>query len=226
MIVVGVDGSDACQAALGFAFEVAAERGAELTIVHVARAPEDYPPPSVWVDPDDAPWEQEGRALVDHALAGWLGKYPDVVPRPTCRPGHPVQVLRSTRRPPIWSSWAASAGPSSPRCDSGRCLADCCTTPGARWRSSTPKRRRSDGRPARLGPSPLGSRSRSPHRGLRVPRDIRRNRRQNEVMTMLIRDLMTTPAVSVTAETPIGTALRLLDDQKITAMPVVDRTAY
>ena len=39
---------------------------------------------------------------------------------------------------------------------------------------------------------------------------------------MLIRDLMTTPAVSVTAETPIGTALRLLDDQKITAMPVVD----
>ncbi len=41
---------------------------------------------------------------------------------------------------------------------------------------------------------------------------------------MLIRDLMTTPAVSVTAETPIGMALRLLDDRKITAMPVVDRT--
>jgi CBS-domain-containing membrane protein len=43
-------------------------------------------------------------------------------------------------------------------------------------------------------------------------------------MTMLIRDLMTTPAVSVTAATPIGTALQLLDDRKITAMPVVDRT--
>lgn len=40
---------------------------------------------------------------------------------------------------------------------------------------------------------------------------------------MLIRNLMTAPAVTVTAETPIGTALRLLDDQKITAMPVVDR---
>ena len=39
---------------------------------------------------------------------------------------------------------------------------------------------------------------------------------------MLIRDLMTTPVVSVTSETPISTALRLLDDQKITAMPVVD----
>lgn len=41
---------------------------------------------------------------------------------------------------------------------------------------------------------------------------------------MLIRDLMTTPAVTVTAQTPIGLALRLLDDRKITAMPVVDAT--
>ena len=41
---------------------------------------------------------------------------------------------------------------------------------------------------------------------------------------MLIRDLMTTPAVTVTAETPVGVALRLLDDRKITAMPVVDVT--
>ena len=40
---------------------------------------------------------------------------------------------------------------------------------------------------------------------------------------MLIQDLMTTPAVTVTAETPISTALRLLDDRKITAMPVVDK---
>ena len=39
---------------------------------------------------------------------------------------------------------------------------------------------------------------------------------------MLIRDVMTTPAVTVTAETPIGAALRLLDDEKITSMPVVD----
>ena len=41
---------------------------------------------------------------------------------------------------------------------------------------------------------------------------------------MLIRDLMTAPAVSVTAQTPIALALRLLDDRKITAMPVVDAT--
>jgi len=41
-------------------------------------------------------------------------------------------------------------------------------------------------------------------------------------MAMLIRDLMTAPAVTVTAETPIGLALRILDDRKITALPVVD----
>lgn len=39
---------------------------------------------------------------------------------------------------------------------------------------------------------------------------------------MMIRDLMTAPAVTVTAETPIGLALRILDDRKITALPVVD----
>ena len=41
---------------------------------------------------------------------------------------------------------------------------------------------------------------------------------------MLIRDLMTAPAVTVTALTPVGVALRLLDDLKITALPVVDTT--
>ena len=39
---------------------------------------------------------------------------------------------------------------------------------------------------------------------------------------MQIRELMTAPAVTVTPRTPVGTALRLLDDLKITAMPVVD----
>ena len=40
---------------------------------------------------------------------------------------------------------------------------------------------------------------------------------------MLIRDVMTTPAVTVNARTPVGTALQLMDDQKITSMPVVDQ---
>jgi CBS domain-containing protein len=40
---------------------------------------------------------------------------------------------------------------------------------------------------------------------------------------MLISDLMTTPAITVLGETPVGEALRLLDRHKITALPVVDR---
>jgi CBS domain-containing protein len=39
---------------------------------------------------------------------------------------------------------------------------------------------------------------------------------------MLIRELMTTPAVTVGPRTSVGTALKLLDDRKITSLPVVD----
>lgn len=93
MVVVGVDGSDACQAALGFAFEFADERGSELTIVHVPRAPQDFPPPGVWIDPEDTPWYHEARQLITESLDGWPDKYPDVEFRTHYRPGHPVQVL-------------------------------------------------------------------------------------------------------------------------------------
>jgi CBS domain-containing protein len=40
---------------------------------------------------------------------------------------------------------------------------------------------------------------------------------------MMIRELMTAPAVTVRSDTTIAAALQLLDDDKITAMPVVDR---
>jgi CBS domain-containing protein len=40
---------------------------------------------------------------------------------------------------------------------------------------------------------------------------------------MLIRSLMTSPAVTVSGDTPVGDALRLLDEHRITALPVVDR---
>ncbi|TCN31158.1 nucleotide-binding universal stress UspA family protein [Kribbella orskensis] len=93
MIVVGVDGSHACQAALGFAFEMAAERGAEVVIVHVPREPEDFPPPGVWINPEDTPWQHDARRLITESVAGWPDKYPEVVFRTHYRPGHPVQVL-------------------------------------------------------------------------------------------------------------------------------------
>jgi nucleotide-binding universal stress UspA family protein len=93
MIVVGVDGSHAGQAALGFAFEVAAERSAELVIVHVPPQREGFPPPGVWINSADLPWQQAARQLVSDAVAGWPNKYPDVVFRTHYRPGDPVQVL-------------------------------------------------------------------------------------------------------------------------------------
>jgi CBS domain-containing protein len=40
---------------------------------------------------------------------------------------------------------------------------------------------------------------------------------------MLIRDLMTAPAMTVSRATPISAVLQLLDDAKITSVPVVDR---
>lgn len=43
---------------------------------------------------------------------------------------------------------------------------------------------------------------------------------------MLIRELMTAPVVTVTGETSIAAALQLLDAEKITAMPVVDRKGF
>ncbi len=62
-IVVGVDGSIDCQAALGFAFETAALQGAEV------------------------------EAVVAESLAGWRHKYPDVAVRTRCTDNHPVQLL-------------------------------------------------------------------------------------------------------------------------------------
>jgi nucleotide-binding universal stress UspA family protein len=93
LIAVGVDGSPSGQAALGFAFEAAAERGAELLLIHVCDVPESFPRPGLWTDPDDTPWHRDARRLIGEALAGWPDKYPDVVFRTHYSPGHPVQVL-------------------------------------------------------------------------------------------------------------------------------------
>ncbi|MER7246916.1 CBS domain-containing protein [Kribbella sp. NPDC000426] len=46
---------------------------------------------------------------------------------------------------------------------------------------------------------------------------------EQEVMMMRIKELMTTPAITVLGETPVSEALRLLDRNQITALPVVDR---
>src|SRR5690349_3336909 len=52
-IVVGVDGSPGCQAALAFGFDLAEATGAEVRVVHAADVPESYPVPGLWPDPND-----------------------------------------------------------------------------------------------------------------------------------------------------------------------------
>jgi len=92
-IVVGVDGSIDCQAALGFAFETAALQGAEVEAAHAADLPETFPANDLWTDPDDQPWTAQADAVVAESLAGWREKYPEIAVRTRCTAGHPVQLL-------------------------------------------------------------------------------------------------------------------------------------
>ena len=87
-VLLGVDGSEAGAAAVGFAFAEASLRGARLTALHVWNpwsVPVPPPPPDPsepYASPPGALKEAEER-LLSEALAGWREKYPDVevVPR-------------------------------------------------------------------------------------------------------------------------------------------------
>ncbi|MGW1342669.1 universal stress protein [Kribbella sp. NPDC002412] len=92
-VVVGVDGSVDCQAALGFAFETAGIEGAELEAVHAANLPENYPATDLWPDPEQRPWIPHAEAILSGSLAGWPEKFREVEIRTRCTDGHPVQVL-------------------------------------------------------------------------------------------------------------------------------------
>ncbi|MCF2533595.1 universal stress protein [Yinghuangia soli] len=83
-VVVGVDGSEHSQAALEWAFEEAARRGAVLAAVRVVRPISPY---------TAVPAAMTGRAELAEALAGWKARYPDVTVRTEVAFGHPVRVL-------------------------------------------------------------------------------------------------------------------------------------
>ncbi len=98
-VVVGVDGGPVSEAAIGAAFEEAAERGSELVAVHVCRDvyygqfAEDphilYSAPEV---------EVRERAVLAERLAGWQEKYPDVpVTRQVALADPGVVLLDSSR---------------------------------------------------------------------------------------------------------------------------------
>lgn len=84
--VVGVDGSPQSAAAVDFAFEEAALRGALLRALYVW-----HPPRHGVLDEDAA--VQECRRLLSEAVAGRTGAHPDVELRHEVVRGHPVRVL-------------------------------------------------------------------------------------------------------------------------------------
>ena len=93
-IVVGVDGSESSELAVGFAYEEAARRGAPLSAV-MAWHESDPAGAHQWRSADDAAelFEAEARRVLSESLAGWREKFPEVDVRPEAVHGHPRQVL-------------------------------------------------------------------------------------------------------------------------------------
>lgn len=87
-VVVGVDGSTTSGLAVGFAFQEAAHRGADLVPV-LALGSRPWRPPANTAGLVD----QEARRTLSESLAGWGTQYPDVVVRPEVVPGHPRHAL-------------------------------------------------------------------------------------------------------------------------------------
>ncbi|MEU0112387.1 universal stress protein [Streptomyces bobili] len=85
-LVVGVDGSQSSRAAVDFAVEEAALRGAALRAVWVWRRP-------VVSFGDEAAGLGERRRILSETVAGWADKYPDVEITPEVLRGHPVEEL-------------------------------------------------------------------------------------------------------------------------------------
>ena len=94
-VVVGVDGSAANQAAVGFAFAAAARRGVEL--VALSAAEPEWVRPAVGspglpvVDVDGV--EHAARARLDDALRQWTDRYPDLRVRRVAVPGGAARAL-------------------------------------------------------------------------------------------------------------------------------------
>ncbi len=93
-VVVGVDGSELSQEAVGFAFEEAARRGTELVAVHAWLYPTPAGPGDILplVYDLDAFRQEEERTLAE-SVAGWSERYPEVPVRQRLVRGSPARAL-------------------------------------------------------------------------------------------------------------------------------------
>ncbi len=92
-VVVGVDGSHTSEAAVAFAFQAAAVRGADLVAVHVwndLTVPVRHRMKDVM---DPARIQREEQVLLAERVAGWGGKYPDVQVRKVVTEGRATAGL-------------------------------------------------------------------------------------------------------------------------------------
>ncbi|CPZ36386.1 Universal stress protein [Mycobacteroides abscessus] len=94
-VVLGVNGSQSSEEAIGWAFEEASMRDAELIAVHVWN---DVPPGYVfaytaWARMDWAAEEQRQAEVLAERLAGWGEKHPNVKVRRVVAMGNPAEVL-------------------------------------------------------------------------------------------------------------------------------------
>ncbi|MGQ4616234.1 universal stress protein [Nocardia sp. R7R-8] len=90
-VLVGVDGSPGCSAAIGEAFELASALGVGVIAVHAWNDPDLLQ----WTPVPDA-WEtlaQQEEELLSERMAGWSEKYPDVVVTKVVRKATPAEAL-------------------------------------------------------------------------------------------------------------------------------------
>lgn len=88
-VVVGVDGAEVSEDALGFAFDHASTHALPLRAVMCWHRD---PLASIGVRPEHEPPER-ARLLLAEALAGWQEKYPDVITQASIVRDHPVSGL-------------------------------------------------------------------------------------------------------------------------------------
>ncbi|MFI5957332.1 universal stress protein [Cryptosporangium sp. NPDC051539] len=95
-IVLGVDGSEECQAAIELAFTEASLRGRRLTAVRSWFWPADDPAITQPYSPLPEDHVAEQQRVLSEALAGWTEKYPDVEVRTVITHRRPARALLDT----------------------------------------------------------------------------------------------------------------------------------
>lgn len=97
-IVLGVDGSQACQAAIAYAFAEASMRGLPVTAVRSWYWPSDDPAIVEPFPPLAEDHLAEQQRLLSEALVGWSEKYPDVTVRHLVTHHRPARALLDAAR--------------------------------------------------------------------------------------------------------------------------------